>query len=362
MAREYVHITSGHTETKQPIFAVLVKRTYDIHSDQPAVRAEQTATLLETDLYYDEGDPERCTVKFENDLTPYKLATDVAIIGKAMAPGGRPVQQLSIGVEVAGKRKLIHVTGDRYCIHRPNQIPEFTDPVEFSEMELRYERAYGGKDEISIPDLPFHYPRNPLGMGLALRNEPEIINGLRLPNLEDPNDLLTPERVILGEPANWNQQPLPQGFGWFQKTWYPRCSFAGSVPGFVRSDTTMREEALGLVPENQIALARQFKLPSFDTRFNNGASIGMAFPYLQGNELIRLANLTPEHLLSFTLPGERPRLMLDIGLGENELTPVLHTVCIRLEDRQLDLIWRGAHPYPGVDWLPQMKRLHAEVD
>jgi hypothetical protein len=36
-------------------------------------------------------------------------------------------------------------------------------------------------------------------------------------------------------------------------------------------------------------------------------------------------------------------------------------VCVRLEDRQVDLVWRGAHEYPGPEWLPEMKRLVAKV-
>jgi hypothetical protein len=118
---------------------------------------------------------------------------------------------------------------------------------------------------------------------------------------------------------------------------------------------------LGLVPQHQIALARQFKLPSFDVRFNNGASLGLALPYLAGGEPIRLVNLTLESPLEFTLPEDAPRIMLDIGLGENELKCVLQTVCIRLEERQIDLVWRGAHEYPGVDWLPEMKRMVVQV-
>jgi hypothetical protein len=53
--------------------------------------------------------------------------------------------------------------------------------------------------------------------------------------------------------------------------------------------------------------------------------------------------------------------MLDIGLGENELEMVLHTVSIRPEDRQVDLVWRGAQEYPGLDWLPEMKQMVAKV-
>jgi hypothetical protein len=123
----------------------------------------------------------------------------------------------------------------------------------------------------------------------------------------------------------------------------------------------LREETLNLVPKRQIALSRQFKLPSFDLRFNSSASPGLVFPYLNGNETIRLTNLTPEGILSFQLPDETPRIMLDIGLGENELNSVLQTVCMRLEKMQVDLIWRGAHEYPGFDWLPEMKKMNAQV-
>jgi hypothetical protein len=250
---------------------------------------------------------------------------------------------------------VLRVTGDRRCVYRATRAPSFTEPLPFVEMEIRYQRAYGGKDSLSIPNLEFCYPRNQMGTGVALKNVREVVDGLALPNLEDPADLLTPERVILEEPERWNRQPLPQGFGWFQKAWYPRCSFVGAMPPFTDVDEVLREEELGLVPRGQIALARQFKLPRYDTRFNNGASLGLVFPYLAGGEPVRLSGLTPEGELRFTLPTDRPRAMLDIGLGENELLMVAHTVSIRPDDRQVDVVWRGAHEYPGLDWLPEMK-------
>jgi hypothetical protein len=179
--------------------------------------------------------------------------------------------------------------------------------------------------------------------------------------LEDPNDLLTPERTILGQPERWPQQPLPQGFGWFQPAWYPRCAFAGSYPPFVDVDTVTTEERLGLVPKNHIALAKQFKLPSYHPRLNNGASIGMLFPDIKGDEKVSLSGLSPDGPLEFTLPGDTPRILLDIGSGDRQLQPRLDTVNIRPEELELDLIWRGAYVYEGYSWLPQMKKLHAEV-
>jgi hypothetical protein len=362
VSEEVFTVVPGQTEAGKSIFAVLVKRTYDIRPNQVAERAEQTNPLIQVDLYYDDGDPETATLQYENDLTPYKVATDVVLVGKAYAPLGKPVTSLDVAVEVAGRRKAIRVIGDRRCAHRQDRDPVFTDPEPFAEMEIRYERAYGGKDLKSHELFEYYYPRNTMGSGLAIKNMTEVVDGLRLPNLEDPADLLTPERLVLGQMERWNQMPLPQGFGWYQKTWYPRCSFVGAVPAFVNLDEPMREEALGLVPKRQIALARQFRLPAYDIRFNNGASLGLAFPFLAGGELVKLMNLTPTGYLSFALPKEAPRIVLDIGLGENELKPVLQTVTIRPNEMQLDLVWRGAHEHPGIDWLPEMKKMVATVN
>jgi hypothetical protein len=354
---EELTVVPGKTGSGRPIFSTLVKRTYDIRAGQAAVRAEKTIPLVKVDIYYDHGDPETCCVKYETDLVPYKLATDVVAIARAYGPAAKPVTEMAVAIEIDGHAKLLRVIGDRRCIFRAGYPPIFTEPMEFTEMELRYERAYGGTDTRANPAMPFSYPRNPLGMGMVLKNTRESIDGLPLPNLEDPADLLIPERVVLGELEMWNQQPLPQGFGWFQRTWYPRCSFVGSVPGFVDPDEVMREEMLGLVPKGQLALARQFKLPSFDVRFNNGASLGLTFPYLTGAERVRLTNLTPDGQLEFYLPDDAPQIMMDIGLGENEVPPVLQTLSIRPDEMQIDLVWRGSHEYPGVEWLPEMKKM-----
>jgi hypothetical protein len=355
-------LLNGKDDQNRPIFSVLVKRSYDIVPGGQAVRAETPRPFVEADQYYDEGDPEWATVKYETDFAAFKLATDVVLIGRAFAPLGKPVPQLEASIEVAGRRKVLRITGDRRCLYQPRGAPRFTDPVPFTEMPIQYERAYGGKDTQSNPQEPFYYPRNYLGAGVALKNVKESIDALSLPNVEDPTDLLTPERMVIGEPDRWYQQPLPDGLGWFQRTWYPRCSFVGAIPAYLGVDTVLPEEKLGLVPKHQIALWQQLKLPSFDARFNSGASRGLVLPYLAGNEAVRLENLTRDGHITFQLPGETPQMMLDIGLGENQLKPVLQTVSIRLEEMQVDLVWRGAHEYPGFDWLPEMKKTVVAVN
>lgn len=356
-----VALLPGQDEKGAHVFSVLAKRTYDVVAGRRCVLSEQPVPLVDVDTYYDHGDPESATVKYESDLVPYKAATDIVVIGSACTPAQRPALQTDVSVQVASHQKVIRVIGDRRCIYRPGLPPAFTDPAPFTDMEIRYERAFGGEDMVSEPELPFSYPRNFRGTGVALKNIPESIEGLCLPNLEDPNELLTPERVVLGDRDAWNELPLPQGFGWFQKTWYPRCSFVGSIQGRMDPDTVMREELLGIVPQRQIALLRQRKLPSFDIRFNNGASLGLAVPYLRGDEPVRLTGLTHEGVLEFAMPGERPRIVIDIGFGPNEVDVVLHTLCVRMGELQVDLVWRGAHEHPGPDWLPEMKKLEYQV-
>ncbi len=344
----------------RPAVAVLVKRTYTLRPNAPPTPADPVPLVL-IDEFYDDGDPQVVPVRLESETAPYKAATDVVIVGTAWAPGLRQVHRLDATVEVGEVKKVIRVIGDRRCEHRPGRPPKFTDPEPFAEMPVRYDRAYGGVDDTSIPGMTFLYPRNPRGTGFVLANEAVKVNGLRLPNLEDPADPLTPERLVLGEPDHWSGMPLPQGFGYFPKPAFPRVAFAGVYPAFVAPGTPLKEEALGILPPNYVALAKQFRLPSFDVRFNTAASIGLAVPYLGGGERIRLTNLTPDGTFAFPLPRERPTLAADIGRGMTGVPAVLYTALVRPDDGRLDLIWGGQLACPARGRVPVIDRLAAEV-
>jgi len=116
-------------ETSAPIFAVLVKRSYRIVPGQPLQRLDAARPFLEVDQYWDDGDPTWSTVKLENDLAPYKLATDVVVVGKACAPQMEPVTHLDVTAHVGRFSKTVRVIGDRQCVHRAGYAPVFTDPV-----------------------------------------------------------------------------------------------------------------------------------------------------------------------------------------------------------------------------------------
>lgn len=353
-------IVTGKNASEEHIFSVLVKRSYKIR-DGKLHRKDIDNQFLKIDKYYDNGDSEWSTVQYEYELAPYKPATDVVVIGKAYALNNKATQQMQVKFQVGNHEKELMVTGDRECHYQHNLNPVFSDPKPFTEMEIRYDNAYGGRDEISIPDIPFHYPRNFMGKGVALKNEKEQIQYLALPNIEDPNDLLEPERVVIGAPEKWHLQPLPQGFGWRQRSSYPRAALLGSYPAFTDVGVITQEERMGLLPKDHIALAKQFRLPTYDALFNNGASYGMTFKKLKGNEKIELTGLTPNGFLSFLLPDEQPEIKLDIGRGAQQLRSKLHTISIRPDELEIDIIWQGTLVYEGYSWWPKMTCLQAEV-
>lgn len=101
---------------------------------------------------------------------------------------------MHVGIAVGARRKVLAIFGDRRAVHRGDGIePTFTEPAAFLTMPVRYDRAYGGRDEMTRR-CPLRYARNPMGRGFVLRASREAMDGRALPNIEDPADLLTPQR------------------------------------------------------------------------------------------------------------------------------------------------------------------------
>jgi hypothetical protein len=352
-------VLPGQTPKGEYILSILVKRTYDIVPGKRCVRAEKDRKLLGGDQYY--GDPMNSSVEVEADFVPFKLATDVVLNGKAHAPRGKATAAFTATLQVGPHRKDVRVIGDRVSRYREGGDPAFTEPMPVAVVELKYENAYGGVDIYSDPKIPCAYPRNYLGKGFAVGKNKRAVDNLALPNLEDPKDLLTPSRLSCGEVKHWERQPMPQGFGWFFKCWRPRALLAGVLPADRAFEQEMRAGFAKFLPPAERKAYEESKLPDMDFRFFNGASQGLALPLLSGDEQVRLTNLTQDGDTSFQLPGESPRIGLDLGEGAKESSVVLHTVMIRMEDRQVDLVWRAAFPYGGPDSLPKLQKMEVLV-
>lgn len=353
----------GQTPQGGHILSVLLKRSYSIVAGAVCQRAEEDQPLLGGDLHWDS--PMNSSVRLESDFVPLKLRTDVVLIGKAHAPGGQPAAQWSVGLQVGSRRKILRVTGDRQArFTSATTAPVFTDPQPMTALDLRYEYAYGGIDVRSDLSSVWPYPRNTRGRGFVVANQAAAVDGQPLPNIEDPAAVLTPDRLCVGEYARWDQQPEPAGFGWLAKDWRPRALLAGVMPADREVERELRAAYEKLVPAEQRDAYRQHGLPDMNFEFFNGAPADMRFGFQEeplAGSLVRTANLSPQGTLDFHLPADEPRVTIDIGDGEQMPDTVLHTVQIRLEDREVDMVWRAALPYPGPDWLPQMKTLSIRV-
>jgi hypothetical protein len=350
----------GQTPEGNHIYSLLVKRTYAIGPDGTCVRAPEDRKLFPADVHY--ADPMTSSVRFESDFVPFKPGTDVVFNGKAYARGGIPVPSLTAALTVGERKKEILIIGNRSCRWAEGGRVVATAPEPFTAMDLRYENAYGGVDIWSDPAAPFGYPRNPLGKGFVVKPTPKTLQDLALPNLEDPRARLGADNLCFREVKFWEKQPMPQGFGWFPKSWRPRALRAGVMPADEKLEQELRQAYAAVLPPDQKKLYLDNPLPRMDFRFFNGASEGLAFPYLSGTETLLLENLTPAGHLEFRLPGERPVARIDIGFGVQEPEVVLHTVQIHGEERQVDLVWRAAIPYPGPDWLPEMRKLDLTLE
>jgi hypothetical protein len=322
-------------------------------------RADEDHPLMAGDVYWDH--PMNSSVRYESDFIPFKPATDIVLNGVAHAPGGAETTSCLVSFGIGDRVKSVAVIGDRVARYADGGTPLFTEPIPFTSMALRYERAYGGTDVYSDPKVPYPYPRNPLGRGFVVRNSARTIDNLPLPNLEDPSSPLTPESLCLGEYAAWESRPAPANLGWIPKTWLPRALLAGIMPADRPVEQELRQAYAKLLPADQREPYLKHGIRDMDFAFFNGASPGLVVPYLAGGEWIRTANVSTHGRLDFQLPDGSPRIGLDIGEGVQEPNVVLQTVMIRMDEGQVDLVWRGAVPYRGPDWLPEMRKMDVLV-
>jgi RHS repeat-associated protein len=306
-----------------------------------------------------------------SDFWPTKLASDVVVLGSAYAPKARRTTQMRASVKVGRAQKSVAVIGDRMLEWHDGR-PRFTEPQPFESMPLDLAHAYGGHDPLviapaplelatlmqAVADHPGAYPRNAIGKGyLVLESEREPV---ALPNLEDPDDLLTLERVFARDPRRWFRQPLPWMFAWTQPLQFPRSHYLGFDPWFPLSrELDLPEVARGLVPAEWRALARntlQGQVP--EPVFYQEASYGMTFTALAEKTPFEISGMHPEReRLSFELPAP-PRIEIDCE-GSRQALPaqVLHVV-ITPDEERVEITWVAVR-----DKLTRafMKGLHGQI-
>jgi hypothetical protein len=320
-----------------PSFAyVIAKSTYSLAGRRPERVA---AEPLRKDPY-DPG----CVPKLPwgSDFWWMKRHTDVVVEGAAWAPGGRPAARAEVRCRVGDRDKRIAVFGARRIEWTRAGLPFIGPPELFESIPLDDEHAYGGIDpRVPIPpilrpedalaavaDHPGAYPRNPMGKGyLVVR---ERVDGVELPNLEDPDDLLTDERLVVGDPRSWHHQPLPWTLGWQHAMALTRLAKLGADARFPVADPgSLKEVQKGFLPADYRERGR--RRAGFEVAFQQEASLGMTFAPLAAETPIAVEGVHPERrAIDFVVPSP-PRCEIAIE-GHKEAPPPLLTAVVLSPD------------------------------
>ena len=373
----------GQAPEGGPEIAVIAKRTVRLGEDGRGVPAEVQLPLSDDYAPHDPlPDGSGGTPKLVPEVFGYRSGTDLIIRGQARPE--RPTPKLLVAVRVGPYTHRAMVLGDRHADQVGGKIV-FSEPKTFETMPLRHELAYGGQDEVlrlerlrafgrAIPRdevrisaaflkditdrMPgIAYPRNRFGRGYVVVDRPGRVAGLPLPNLELPDDLLTPERLIVGARENWHRQPVPAGFDFLEPAAFPRTAMMGMPPTVFDYDGAA-EVKRGQVPRGycrgNIALTppeEAEKLVNLDAARN--AAIGLRFGFFRPGETVVLTGMRrdrPEWAVR--IPARPPEFTLKYENQVLNLRGELHQVLIDVDARRMELIWVGRRPVrraPRVD-------------
>ena len=290
---------------------VILKGTFRLAAEP--VLADEQIPITAGDQYA--GEPANSGIVAVNDLVPLKPGTDVLLLGTAHAVGGMPVAQMEVGLQVGPIDKRLRVIGDR-AWHRDGR--NYTAAQPFEAMPLVWERAFGGFDEAG-PEAgePIAELRNPAGTGYRVGQEPERIEGLRLPNLEYPDQLI----------ATPGDRPAPAGFGPIAPHWQPRAGFAGTF------DEAWRTKRAPFLPAD------------FDPRFYQAAPPDQIVPgYLVGGETVTIWGATPVGSAQFRLPLHQVQVAFSFAAERHAVMANIDTVIIEPDIERLIMIWRAVFP------------------
>jgi hypothetical protein len=339
--------------------ACVVKRTYAIDASGRLSLADEQVPLSTSPEVELDGRGGHKLLSDDTDIGPPKVATDVVFTGSAYA-GGRAVEIVA-ALAVGSSARRLRVTGERRVEVGRDGAVRFSSPEAFERVDVSFERAYGGYDEhahwkldpptpdeiirLGRPTGLFAYPRNPAGAGYFLDVDRRRAHGALLPQIEDPGDLLVPDRFFVPTARAWIDAPLPGALGWLHYAWYPRFfRFVGPILPHDPPTRPHREIALG--EGDDLAFPQPLALGAIHPRALQGAAPGLSRERLRGDELVILQHLHPTIAdLRFALPGEAPSFTLrppDVKAFQPKAT--LQTVRIEPDSGRISLTWCGVVP------------------
>lgn len=288
-----------------------VKAAFDIGPDglQPTFKP---VPLLPGDVFW--GDPQQTGVRAAGELTLSKPATDIVVLGSAVAP--RPdVRAMPLGLRVGPVASTLLVFGPRRWQRHGLQWKP-SDPAPFERVPLRWELAFGGFERPAPGEVAKEYePRNPVGVGFIGRRESNF-EDRPLPQIEHPEQRLQAP----------GDRPPPVGWAPIAPHWSPRREYAGTY------DAAWQAKRAPFLPHD------------FDERHLQTAPPALVAPgHLSGGETVQLAGCRAGgQVLAFELPVCTMGALFHFKGGEIDVTPRLDSVILEPDLPRVQMVWRAA--------------------
>lgn len=364
-------ITTFRAADGKSYLCVTAKRAYGI---RPGARAEplsETVPIVDEAEYTLSKSSNAERLVADSDLFPgVKPSTDVILRGSAHAHETH-ASSFRVELRVGPIAKTLRVWGDRTIELSKDGTPAFSPTKPIASLPLVWDFAYGGRDEYAETKLyeptgkgalapkggrpmrlgPLAYPRNPAGRGFFVDVDRERIAGTLAPNIEDPLDPVTPDRILAPTYEAWIDCPAAACFEPIDMFTFPRAVFF--IPAdFAAPKRELYEEKIGLVSLDEVRQRMERFNGRGDPRAFNCAPLGMAKARLSGGERVALRNLHAKYaVLEFDLPADPPKILLEPqGVPARELIPLLQTILIEPDRDRVTLTWAGllevAMPYP----------------
>ncbi len=295
----------------------ILKATFEI--DRHCQLAEQQTPLYKQDRY--RNDPLSSGLQQVGDYHLSKLSTDVLVEGECLLEGLREVDCCDVNITVGDLHKHLRIFGDRYW---HNGKP--SAPSTFVRMPVIYERAFGGSYQSQ--DRIERYEDNPIGMGFCgIRSEQEM-NGIPLPNIEDPAHLI----------ENLQSTPPPAGIEALPPYSLRRRSFVGTY------DDEWRKLRAPYLPED------------FSRKYFQCASDGLVSPVsLVGGEPVTVRNMREQGDWHFSLPVVEVDCRVKWANQLYNIPMRIETLLLQPNQSQVCCVWRGE--FPVNQWVSRVEYL-----
>lgn len=326
-----LELTSGWTVLGETAEILIGKASYQYDLEGNVQPLAESEPLSQSDEY-PEDDPENHAPVCFRETVPFKRGSEIVMF--ATAHCATPRSGFNVEATLSTEdgiqwRKMLSVMGPRTW--KSSLLgAAYSDPEPITELPIRYEYAFGGRNKKKEHDV---YPTNPVGRGYVGNGLKKTdLNMVSLPQIEAPGNLI----------KKTSDTPEPQGFGPIPPHWQPR------------------QAAFASLDEDKAASREKYPYsgPLPETAYHSAPMDQWFDKPLHGPASLTLTGLTqglPEHqtlTIDWTIPSLE--VLWKTRSVEDHITLKADTLVVDTEKRQLHLLYRRAFTQ-----LP--KRLMAEL-